>query len=143
MLDCKRHRDRLYTHNIHHQAFHSTPLSPHICPRRQDQNVLDNSRCHTFQLPLLSRQPTRRDLAMRPEKQTVDAYRTWPLHQQRGDLCGRRRHQRGVRLYNIAPAHCRSLALAHVHTKKDGRLCSLCDRTLVSLPPFRKGNAKS
>ena len=73
---------------------------------------------------------------MRSKKQAVDAYRAWSLHQERGGLCRRRYYQRGVRLYNITPAHRGSLALAHVYAKEDRRLCGLCDRTVVCLLRF-------
>ena len=81
MLDCERHRDRLYTNNIHHQAFHSASLFADLRPWQQDSNILDYPRRNTLQFPFLSRQLTRRNLAMHPEKQAVDAYRAWSLHQ--------------------------------------------------------------
>lgn len=80
VLDCERYRNRIHTYNLHHQAFHPTSLHPNLRPQRQNQDILDNPRRDNLQFPLLSGQLTRRDLAMHPEKQTVDADGAWPLH---------------------------------------------------------------
>lgn len=68
---------------------------------------------------------------MRPEKQAVDAYRTGPLHQQRGGLRSRRYDKRGIGLYHPVASHRRSLAPAHVYPEEDRRLGRFRDGTLV------------
>ncbi len=78
---------------------------------------------------------------MRPEKQAVDAFRAWPLHQERGGLRRRRYYQRGVGLHNITSPHRGSLALADVYTKEDRCLCCLRHWAVVCLLRLCEGRA--